>query len=101
MDEQLLRAIGNCLQIMANRFRALLNTALRTSFRIDCVLTRISTSRYVGGGKGKKFHTLSFTPDSPEAELMLFMDDMSVLIVRQLGPSITLRSEGISDVGEE
>ena len=101
IDGQLLRAIGNCLQITADRFRALLNTTLRNGFRTDCALTRVSTSRYVGGGKGQKSRTLYFTPDSPEAELVVSMDAMSVLIVRRLGPSITLRLGGTSDVGEE
>ena len=66
IDGLLLRAIGSCLRITANRFRTLLNMALRNSVRTDCALTSIFTSSCVGGGKGQKSRTLYFTPDSPD-----------------------------------
>ena len=91
IDWQLLLTIGNCLLITADRFRALLNAALRNSFRTDCALTRISTSRHVGGGKGQKYST---HPSLQRRNWWSLdsMDAMSVLIVRRLVPSITLRS---------
>ena len=87
IDGQLLRAMGNCLQITADRFRALLNTALRNGFKTNCAQIRIFTSRYVWSGKGQKSRTL-FTRDSPEAEAVVSMDAVSVLIGLDRHPSL-------------
>ena len=63
-----------------DRFQGL-DSALRNTLSTDCALTRISTSKNIGGGKYQKGSALYFTPDSPEAALMIGLNSMSILIV--------------------
>ena len=98
---RLLRAIGRCLNISEHHFRALLNTTMRLAFNSESASARISTSRFIPGVKGQKSTTRYFHPSSDEADIVVGIDAMSVLMVGRTGPTVTVRLGGISALGHE
>jgi hypothetical protein len=98
---RLLRAIGRCLDISEPHFRALLNTTMRMAFNSESASARISNSRYTPGVKGQKAITRYFHPSSEEADIVVGIDAISVLLSGRTGPTVTVRLGGISALGPE
>jgi len=98
---RLLRSIGQCLAISEPHFRALINTNMRMAFNSESASARISNSRYTPGTKGQKATTRYFHPSSDEADIVVGIDAMSVLLLGRTGPTVTVRLGGISALGPE
>ena len=102
-DSLLVKAVGQCLRAPADRLRALFNTAFRTVFSTECVMTRTTTSLVVRGGKGRKSSVRYFALDSDEAGFMTGMEAMVLLMARrsESGPTTTLRLGSKTPLGDE
>ena len=98
---RLLLAILRCLHLPDSRSRALLNASMRVAFRTECALTRTTTSKFIPAPKGQKSVTRYFSPDSEEAETVVGLEAMVLLMRRRRDTMVTVRLGGISELGEE
>ena len=98
---RLLRAVLQCLHLSEPRSRALLNASMRAAFRTECALTRITTSKFIPGSKGQKSVTRYFSPNSEEAETVVGLEAMTLLMLRRKDTMVTVHLGGVSELGAE
>ena len=89
-DSQLLLAIGMSTAQTVPDFLAMLNTALREAMQTDLVLTRITTSKAMGGGKGQQVKIIHFPPTSDQAEIAVGINAYALLLRHRERPTVEL-----------
>ena len=68
----------------------MLNGAFREALHTDLVLTRITTSKWAGGGKGQKGKATYHQPTDEQAEIAVGISALPLLLQSRKGPTILL-----------
>ena len=89
-DSQMLRAIGLSVRHSEKRYCEMLNWAFRVAYDTEFVTTRFVTAKVTIGGKGKQRKTTHLEPNSPDAELAVGIDVMSVIVKSRHASKICL-----------
>ena len=89
-DSRLLICIGIATRQSIPAYCALLNGAFRDALHTDLVLTRITTSKWAGGGKGQKGKATFHKPTDEQAEIAIGISVISLILQRRKGPTLLL-----------
>ena len=89
-DSRLLIGIGMATRQSIPAYCAMLNGALRAALQTDLVMTRITTSKWTGGGKGQKGKITHHLPTDEQAEIAVGISAISLILQNRRGPTILL-----------
>ena len=89
-DSRLLIGIGAATMQTIPTFCALLNGAFRKALQTDLVLTRITTSKWAGGGKGQKGKITHHQPTDEQAEVAVGINVIPLILQNRKGPTLLL-----------
>ena len=96
-DSRLLFSIGAATRQSIQAYCALLNGAISDALQTDLVLTKITTSKWAGGGKGQKGKITHHQTTAEQAELAVGINAFSLVLQNRQGPAILLKLSSESE----